>query len=141
MDAGSSRFTLSFAVPEFEAGLPAGYKVVGLMDYVHHRGRISFGSQAEMLIDGDVTYSRTAMPWRDDAVWVRSDTSGQESDPFDLQERAMSNPLSLLTFLTGVGNDVRNIGTERTQGGFDAAEKADCSIGGGSTAVSVLLGS
>jgi hypothetical protein len=115
VDAGSSRFVLSWAIPEFETALTSDYKVDGLMDYVHHRGQISFGSQAETLIDADVTYSKTALPWRHDAVWVHSDTSGQESDPFDLQERAMNNPLSLLTFLTGVGSDVRNMGTERVR--------------------------
>ncbi len=112
VDAGSSRFTLSWAIPEFET---ADYKIDGLMDYAHHRGQMSFGSQAELLMDGDVTYSKTALPWRHDEVWVQSDTSGQESDPFNLQERAMSNPLSLLTFLIAVGSDVRSVGTERVR--------------------------
>jgi hypothetical protein len=116
VDTGSSRFTLSLAIPESEAAPRGDYKIDGLMDYVRHRGRISFGSNSELLIDGNMTYMQTTLPWRHDTVWVGSDTSGQESDPFDLQERAMNNPLSLLKFLTEVGSDLRNVGTEQVRG-------------------------
>ena len=116
VDAGSSRFTLSLAISPGEAPFAVDYKIDGLMDYVHHRGQISFGSNSELLIDGDMMYMQTALPWRHDAVWVSSDTSGQESDPFDLQERALNNPLSLLKFLTGVASEVRNAGSEQVRG-------------------------
>jgi hypothetical protein len=115
VDAGSSRFTLSLAIPPGEAPFAVDYKIDGLMDYVRHRGQISFGSNSELLIDGDMMYIQTALPWRHDAVWVSSNTSGQESDPFDLQERAMNNPLSLLRFLTGVASDLRNAGSEQVR--------------------------
>jgi len=114
-DAGSSRFTLTFAMPQGEPPLATDLKVDGVMDYVHHRGRISFGSTSDMLIDGDMTYMKTVLPWRHEAVWVSTDTSGQESDPFDLQGRAMTNPLTLLEFLTGVGSDIRDAGTEQVR--------------------------
>jgi hypothetical protein len=115
-DAGSSRFTLSWVNSESEAGPPADYRLDGLMDYVHHRGRISFGRNSELLIDGNMTYMQTALPWRHEPVWVSSETGGQETDPFDLQERALTNPLSLLTFLTGVGTDLREAGSEEIRG-------------------------
>jgi hypothetical protein len=116
VDAGSSRFTLSFAIPPDEAPFAGDYKIDGVMDYFRHRGQVSFGPKSELLIDGNMTYMQTALPWRHDPVWVSEDTSGQQSDPLDLQERAMSNPLSLLKFLTGVGSDLRNAGSEQVRG-------------------------
>jgi hypothetical protein len=116
VDAGASRFTLTFAMPQGEPPLATDLNVDGVMDYVHHRGRISFGSTSDMLIDGDMTYMKTALPWRHEPVWISSNTSGQESDPFDLQGRAMTNPLTLLEFLTGVGSDLSNAGAEQVRG-------------------------
>jgi len=114
VDARSSRFTLSWRSRELPSGdSPA---VEGLMDYASHRGRITYWEYGEVIFDGDVTYMRWPMPWRNDATWLRYDDSGNDSDPLDLQARALTNPTGLLKFLTGAGTDVHRVGSEEVRG-------------------------
>jgi hypothetical protein len=110
VDARSSRFTLSSSSSESPSGNP--YKVEGLMDYASHRGRITYWQDTEVIFDGDVTYMKWPVPWRNDATWLRYYDGGNNTDPLDLQERALSNPTGLLKFLRGAGNDVHEVGSE-----------------------------
>ncbi len=116
VDAGSSRFTISWTMPALPVQFPYDYRVRGVMDYVHHRGRITYGPDNEMILDGDVTYMKWPMPWRIDSSWMRFETSSQETDPLDLYERAITNPMGLLSFLTGASNDARSVGSEEIRG-------------------------
>jgi LppX/LprAFG-like lipoprotein len=116
VDARSSRFTLSWKSPSLPAGLPFDYKVQGVMDYARHRGRISYWADSELIFDGDVTYMKWPMPWRKDSPWLRYEEGDQEPDPLDLEERALRNPIGLLTFLSGASNDVREVGREEIRG-------------------------
>jgi hypothetical protein len=61
VDADSSRFTISWAMPALPVQFPYDYRIEGLMDYAHHRGRISYGFGNETLLDGDVEYSKWPM--------------------------------------------------------------------------------
>jgi hypothetical protein len=116
VDAGSSRFTISVNVPQLLVQLAPGYEVEGLMDYVHHRGRISYWRDSELLLDGDVAYVKWPMPWRQDTPWLRYETDSSDADPLSLEARAMRNPNSLLDFLTGASSDVRDAGSEDVRG-------------------------
>ena len=115
VDAGSSRFRMTWQVPQLpqEFDLPT---IEGTMDYVHHRGRIVYSRDNEMLFDGNVTYMKWPMPWRERAAWLRQDGYSDESDPLNLQDRATHNPIGLLGFLAGASNDVRVVGTEPVRG-------------------------
>jgi hypothetical protein len=90
--------------------------VEGVMDYVHHRGRIVYSSDSEMLFDGKVTYLNWPMPWRQDAVWLRYEDEVSDVDPLDLSDRATRNPIRLLAFLTGASDDVREVGQDDVRG-------------------------
>lgn len=116
VDADSSRFTISWITPVLPVQFPYDNSVHGVMDYVHHRGRISYGFGNEMLLDGDVTYEKWPMPWRHDSPWMRFETDSQETDPLDLYDRAISNPMGLLSFLTGASDDVRTVGSDDVLG-------------------------
>ncbi len=85
VDAGSSRFRMTWQVPQLpqEFDLPT---IEWTMDYVHHRGRIVYSRDNEMLFDGNVTYMKWPMPWRERAAW------------------------------SGASNDVRVVGTEPVRG-------------------------
>jgi hypothetical protein len=113
IDAGSSRFTLSWSGLDLPSGEPLKFE--GLMDYASHRGRISYGQDSEVIFDGDVTYMKSPLPWRNSAAWLREE-GGDDANPLDLQERALSNPTGLLRFLTGAGRDVREVGSEEVHG-------------------------
>jgi hypothetical protein len=113
IDARSSRFTLSWSGPDLPSGEPP--KVDGLMDYASHQGRVSYGQDSEVIFDGDVTYMKSRLPWRNGAAWLREE-GGDNANPLDLQERALSNPTGLLKFLTGAGKDVREVGSEEVHG-------------------------
>jgi hypothetical protein len=114
VDAHSSRFTIT-AMP-LPDQFAYDYTLHGIMDYVHHRGRMTYGLDDEMILDGDVTYARWPMPWRHDSAWLRMETDSQETDPLDLYERAITNPMGLLSFLTGASNDARTVGSESVRG-------------------------
>jgi hypothetical protein len=115
IDVGSSRFTISMEAPRLpEHVAPAD--VEGVMDYVHHRGRIVYSSDTEMLFDGKVTYLKWPMPWRHDALWLRYEDEVSDVDPLDLRDRATRNPIGLLAFLTGASNDVREVGQDDVRG-------------------------
>lgn len=114
VDAGSSRFTIT-AMP-LPDQFAYDYTFHGIMDYVHHRGRMTYGLDDEMILDGDVTYAKWPMPWRHDSAWLRMETDSQETDPLDLYERAITNPMGLLSFLTGASNDARTVGSEDVRG-------------------------
>src|SRR5438105_5065159 len=124
LDASSSRFTLTIAVTQslqqFPAVLSPPFAVEGLMDYVHHRGRISYGgggnTREETIYDGDVVYTKWPLPWAKEKPWLRYEADAQDNDPFDLQDRAMRNPSGLLEFVHGAGTDVRNVGSENVRG-------------------------
>lgn len=116
LDAGSSRFTISWQAPPPLAERVPPETVEGTVDYVHHRGRLSYPGDNEMLFDRDVTYMRWPMPWRDTPTWVRMPSDSGAPDPLDLQDRAMNNPSSLLAFLTGASDDVHRIGSEEVRG-------------------------
>lgn len=116
VDAGSSRFELTWQTP---VRLPAhlGFKPVeGTMDYVHHRGLVSYPRGTEMLYDGDVVYMRWSLPWHPGGVWVRAPLDPSQPDPLDLQDRAMRNPIGLLSFLTGASDDAHAVGREEMGG-------------------------
>ena len=112
LDAGSSRFTLSVDGMQRADSFPS---VVGegVMDYVHHRGRLSYGHYSEQIFDGNVTFMTWPVPWHESARWLRIESDSSDTDPFDLAGRAMRNPAGLLEFLTAASNDVRDAGSER----------------------------
>jgi hypothetical protein len=116
VDARSSRFTLSWSSPLLPADLGFDSKFEGVMDYARHRGRISYWKDNELIFDGDVVYMKWPMPWRKDSPWLRYDASAEESDPLDLQERALRNPIGLLSFLSGASDGVREVGREEIRG-------------------------
>jgi hypothetical protein len=113
---GSSRFEMTVTMPQSFQQSVSDYSVEGVMDYVHHRGRIFYPGDSEVLFDGNVTYMKWPLPWRHDARWLRSGDAASDADPFDLQDRATRNPIGLLGFLTGAGNDVRVVDTENVRG-------------------------
>jgi hypothetical protein len=115
-DARSSRFTLSWSSPLVSTEPPIASKFEGVMDYAHHRGRITYWKDSEVIFDGDVMYMKWPMPWRKESPWLRYDESGQEPDPLDLQERALRNPIGLLSFLSGASDGVREVGREEIRG-------------------------
>jgi hypothetical protein len=103
LDAGSSRFSISYG-----DATPAR----GVMDYVHHRGMLRLGGMQELVFDGDVTYSRFTV---DNGVipagkWLKGESGS--GNPFDLQDRALSNPATLLDFLRTASTEVRRVGSE-----------------------------
>jgi hypothetical protein len=99
--AGSSRFTIKGT--DFEAE--------GLMDYVHGRGRISYGRDGEVLLDGDVAYVSWPMPWRPRRTWLRFEDGMGKPDPANVEERAPRDPKGLLESLKSAGH-VRDVGAE-----------------------------
>jgi hypothetical protein len=115
VDVGSSRFTMSREAPQLpDQVAPVDFE--GVMDYVHHRGRIVYSRDTEMLFEGKVTYLKWPMPWRHDAVWLRYEDDVNDVDPLDLRDRATRNPIGLLGFLTGASDDVREVGKDDVRG-------------------------
>jgi hypothetical protein len=114
-EADSSRFTISWQGPQLpdRSLLPT---VEGTMNYLQHRGRVRYGDQFELIYDGEITYAKWPMPWRHDAAWLRYEAGSNEPDPLDLQDRATRNPIGLLAFLTGAGDDVHVVGSEFVRG-------------------------
>ena len=114
-EAGSSRFTMSWQGPELpdQSLLP---RVEGTMDYLHHRGSVLYGTQMQVIVDGEVTYAKWPMPWRHKDAWIRYEQGSEQPDPLDLQDRATRNPIGLLGFLTGAGDDFRTVGSESVRG-------------------------
>jgi hypothetical protein len=108
LDAGSSRVTISY-------GDHAG-AARGVMDYVQQRGTLRVGRGMELVFDGDVTYSKFSagngvIPA---GKWLKGERG--VGNPFDLQDRALSNPATLLDFLRTGSSEVRSAGRERIDG-------------------------
>jgi hypothetical protein len=115
VDAKTSRFTLSVSASAASA-LPSEYDVGGVMDYVHHRGRITYGPSAEAILDGDVVYVRWRTERRQDSRWIRYSRDWLKPDPFSFQEHALHDPIGLLSFLSLASDDLKNRGTEDVRG-------------------------
>ena len=115
-DAGSSRFTVSVEVQQPLPNSGPGVVAEGVMDYVHHRGRLSYGHYMELIFDGNITYATWTVPWHERARWLRVESDSSDIDPLDLRERAMRNPVGLLAFLRGASDDVRDAGSEEVRG-------------------------
>jgi hypothetical protein len=116
VDAGSWRFELRVTAPEQFRGLFTLKPMVGTMDSVHRRGFFRYGDSYQVLYDGDVTYMQWSLPWRPGSFWVRIPMDLPAPDPLDLEDRAMRNPVGLLQFLKGAGDDVREVGSEDVRG-------------------------
>jgi hypothetical protein len=112
-DAGSSRFDMTFAVPEAYA---SALQPTGVMDYVHHRGQVDYGEAMRFLFDGDVSYVEWPMPWRKTAPWLRYENGEEDDDPFDLQQRLMQDPARLLQFLRSASDGIQTVGAEDVRG-------------------------
>jgi hypothetical protein len=116
IDGGSSRFTVSVEETRPLPTSAPGIVGQGLMDYVHHRGRITYGRYSEQIFDGNVTYATWTVPWHERARWLRVESDSGETDPLDLRERAMRNPAGLLEFLTAASDDAHDAGSEKIRG-------------------------
>jgi hypothetical protein len=115
IDAGSSRFTITWKVADLPHVLPE-YKIEGIMDYVRHRGRVVYWGHSELLLDGDLVYMKWPVGSRGKRRWLRYEGDTADPYPFNLQERAMSKPMGLLKFLAGASSDVREVGTQDVRG-------------------------
>jgi hypothetical protein len=116
LGAGSSRFTVSVEARQPLSNLAPGIVGEGVMDYIHHRGRLSYGRYSEQIFDGNVTFMTWPMPWHERARWLRVESDSSDTDPFDLRQRAMRNPAGLLEFLTAASEDAHDAGSERVRG-------------------------
>src|SRR5215218_716300 len=115
LGTGSSRFAMTWSAADASGG-DAGMAAEGLIDYAHQRGRVTYPGGSEFLFDGDVGYVKWPMPWRHKTRWLRFEDVTDDLQAFDVADRAMRNPLSLLEFLTGASNDTHAVGVEEERG-------------------------
>ena len=111
LDSGSSRVTLTYG-PD-----APGAFARGVVDYRAHRGELEYGPLAKTIFDRDWTLvyqpgMTRSLPGA--KPWVRFPTG--ESDSFDPQEHALSDPAQLLPFLRETSGDVRAVGHEVLDG-------------------------
>lgn len=111
LDSGSSRVTITYG-----SDLPGPF-ARGIVDYRAHRGELQYGPLAKMIFDRDSTLIYQPAMTRSlpgAKPWVRFPTG--ESDPFDPQERALSDPAKLLPFLRETSGGVRAVGHDVLDG-------------------------
>ncbi|MDQ5821009.1 MAG: LppX_LprAFG lipoprotein [Actinomycetota bacterium] len=116
LGTGTSRFTVSVEMAQPRPDSVPDLVGEGVMDYLHHRGRISYGHYSEQIFDGNSTYTTWPVPWHRPVRWLRVDSDSSDTEPFDLRERAMRNPTGLIEFLTAASDDVRDAGSDEVRG-------------------------